>query len=141
MRDAFGGAFMINLWIIFLVIYISFMALALNYAKAFRVKNQIINYIEQYEGYENNEQVQNLIVAYLANANYYVSADSDAITGLAEASDTWCHSYGYCITKVEAGDNRGVYYKVQTFMQIDFPFFNMHLTIPIKGETRIVTNL
>lgn len=38
MRDAFGGAFMIKVMLIFLGIYIAFMAVALNYAKAFRVK-------------------------------------------------------------------------------------------------------
>ena len=49
MRDAFGGTFMIKLGLVFLVVYVSFMAVAINYAKAFRVKNQIINIIEQYQ--------------------------------------------------------------------------------------------
>ena len=43
MRDAFGGVFMIKLALIFIIIYVSFMAVAINYAKAFRVKNQVIN--------------------------------------------------------------------------------------------------
>ena len=69
MRDAFGGAFMIKVMLIFLGIYIAFMAVALNYAKAFRVKNQIINIIEQYEGYEkkasDNTEVKDIIGSYL----------------------------------------------------------------------------
>ena len=40
MREAFGGAFTIKLMLIFLAIYIAFIAVALNYAKAFRVKNK-----------------------------------------------------------------------------------------------------
>ena len=43
MREAFGGTFTIQLILLFLAIYIAFIAVALNYAKAFRVKNQIIN--------------------------------------------------------------------------------------------------
>ena len=42
MREAFGGAFTIKLMLIFLAIYIAFIAVALNYAKAFRVKNKIL---------------------------------------------------------------------------------------------------
>ena len=43
MRDAFGGTFVIKLIIIFIVLYVSFMAVAMQYAKTFRVKNLIIN--------------------------------------------------------------------------------------------------
>ena len=54
MRDAFGGAFMIKLFLVFIIIYVSFTALALNYAKAFKVKNKIIEYIETNENFPNN---------------------------------------------------------------------------------------
>ena len=49
MRDAFGGAFMIKLFLVFILIYVCFIALALNYAKAFKVKNKIIDYLETNE--------------------------------------------------------------------------------------------
>mgnify|MGYP003291095430 CR=1 FL=1 len=35
-------------WGIFLAVYITFVAVAFNYARAFRVKNKIIDWIEQY---------------------------------------------------------------------------------------------
>ena len=44
MRDAFGGAFMIKIFIVFIFVYICLTAMALNYAKAFKVKNEIITY-------------------------------------------------------------------------------------------------
>ena len=47
MRESFGGAFIINLLLVFIVIFISFMAVTISYAKAFRVKNQVINIVEQ----------------------------------------------------------------------------------------------
>lgn len=47
MRDAFGGEFMIRLFLVFIVIYVAFAAISLNYAKAYRVKNKVISYIEE----------------------------------------------------------------------------------------------
>ena len=49
MRDAFGGAFMIKIFIVFIFVYICLTAMALNYAKAFKVKNEIITYLEENE--------------------------------------------------------------------------------------------
>ena len=49
MRDAFGGTFMIQIFIVFILIYICFTAMSLNYAKAFRVKNAVIDFVETNE--------------------------------------------------------------------------------------------
>ena len=49
MRDAFGGVFMTNLFLVFIFIYVAFTAVSLNYAKAYRVKNHIIDFVEQSE--------------------------------------------------------------------------------------------
>lgn len=47
MRDAFGGIFMIKVLLVFVFIYVAFTAISLNYAKAFRVKNKVIDYVEK----------------------------------------------------------------------------------------------
>ena len=52
MREAIGGALLIKLVMFFIVIYVCFLAIAVNYSVTFRVKNQIINLIEAYEGYD-----------------------------------------------------------------------------------------
>ena len=94
MRDAFGGAFSIKLMLIFLMLYVAFICVALNYARAFRVKNRIINIIEQYEGYcgVNKEQINNDINTYLSKTGYYISkddvvGDEDALDSDKEASE------------------------------------------------------
>ena len=46
MRDAFGGVFMMRLFLVFIVVYIGFGAVSFNYAKAFKVKNKIIDLVE-----------------------------------------------------------------------------------------------
>ena len=49
MREAFGGVFMIRISLVFVFIFVAFSAISLNYAKAFRVKNHVIDFIEQQE--------------------------------------------------------------------------------------------
>ena len=49
MRDAFGGVFMIRLMLVFVFIFVAFTAISLNYAKAFRIKNKVIDFVEQQE--------------------------------------------------------------------------------------------
>ena len=47
MRDAVGGTFMMYVFLIFLAVYITFVAVAFNYARAFRVKNKVIDIISK----------------------------------------------------------------------------------------------
>lgn len=49
MRDSFGGVFMIRLFLVFIFIYVAFSAVSINYAKAFKLKNSIISFIEENE--------------------------------------------------------------------------------------------
>ncbi len=160
MKDAFGGAFMINIMLIFLGIYISFIAVAVSYAKAFRVKNQIINYIQQYEGL--TMEASNAIDNYLKEAAYYVNVssgdacyatrtDSNLGSGCrtVEGSNPYqlrpreamCTERGYCVRSVpvNSGANIGKYYVITTYLQIQFPFFGLSFTVPITGETRLLT--
>ena len=49
MRDAVGGVFTTNFLLVFIFIYIAVTAVSLNYAKAFKVKNAMIDFVEQHE--------------------------------------------------------------------------------------------
>lgn len=143
MRDAFGGTFMIKLMLIFLAIYIAFIAVALNYAKAFRVKNKIIDIIEQNEGiddYNDTNGVLGDINNYLGQVSYYVLLDN------IEASNTenyHCYKNGYCIEEhsIKVNNIDTKYYKVTTYIRINFPFFGLNFTIPIQGETRKIERI
>ena len=57
MREAVGGTLLLKIVLIFLVVYIGFMAIILNYGKTFRIKNRLINYIEQEEGIIKKEEL------------------------------------------------------------------------------------
>lgn len=78
MRDAFGGVFMFNLFIVFIFIYVAFAAVSLNYAKAFRLKNSLISYVEEQEIISLNLDGDQLegIDEILMSSNYYKTCDS-----------------------------------------------------------------
>lgn len=148
MRESFGGAFMLKLAIVFIVVYVSFMAVAVNYAKAFRVKNQVINIIEQYqyngETSDTNPAIKE-INRYLASVPYNFGSNTEVkktcenIAG--EGNEYIFTRTGACIipkgTMGKFG-NSTRYYKVVTFIDIDFNFFDIHLTVPISGETKVI---
>lgn len=147
MREAFGGTYTIQLILIFLAIYIAFIAVALNYAKAFRVKNRIIDIVEQHEGFDFNDtsegSAQNEIKNYLNRVSYYVK-----LTNISDntVNDTYrCYSEGYCIEKVSStvvnNNIEQSYYKITTYVNIDMQVFRLKFTIPIQGETRRIERI
>lgn len=146
MREAFGGAFTIKLMLIFLAIYIAFIAVALNYAKAFRVKNQIINLIEQNEGIEDTEWTdQSGVIGeinnYLGQMSYYVDLNKVSNNN---TNTLHCYENGYCIEEYSLGsvdEINSVYYKVTTYVKIDLQVFRLNFTIPITGETRKIERI
>ena len=146
MREAFGGAFTIKLMLIFLAIYIAFIAVALNYAKAFRVKNKIIDIIEQNEGIDSyidtkEGSVIGDINSYLNTVSYYVNLANNKNNNTENIN---CYDRGYCIEETTAPVTDGItskYYKVTTYININFPFFKLNFNIPITGETRKIERI
>ena len=133
MREAFGGTFMLKIAMVFLVIYVGFMAGAVSYAKAFRVKNQVINILEQHQ-YNGEDTTKAKIDEYLAGVPYNNTDRSKCSGG----------SYtdrGVCIIDMGAGagtSSNQKYYKVIVFINIDLNFLNVHVNVPISGETKTI---
>ena len=50
MREAFGGSWLLGFVALFIVLFSAYLAVSINYTKAFKAKNKIINIIEQNEG-------------------------------------------------------------------------------------------
>lgn len=139
MRDAFGGTMMITILMIFIVIFVSFTAVIVNVAKTFRIKNSIINVVEQsqYNGSDISK-----IEEYMDNVYYYVS-DSEVEKSCIDAGGKW-GSKGYCIAPGTASNSKNKtpdYYKVTVYVSISLPFFDINMTLPISGETKSVQTL
>ncbi len=120
MRESIGGAFLLKIMVVFIVLYNSLLAIAVNYALTFRVKNQIINILEQNEGCQNSG---NLIKDYVASVGFY-----RALGPPGESYTVYAHRV----------PNRGNYYTVITYLNFDFPFVSGLVRVSIIGETKLI---
>jgi len=154
MKEAIGSTFLFNIMIIFIFFFSAFLAIAINYSQAFRIKNQVINYIEQYEGIDEISDEER-IVEYINSSGYYRDKTCDC-------SDYSCSNYeinkhpennpnganvsvgsnrtkGLCVRKLK--NNIGdTYYRVTTFVTFNLPIIGDFFTFPVQGETKVVTN-
>ena len=51
MREAIGGAWLLGIAVTIIAIFTAYLAFSVNYAKAFKVKDGIVEKIEKYEGF------------------------------------------------------------------------------------------
>ena len=111
MRESVGGTLLLQIVLVFLVVYIGFMAIVINYGRVFRYKNAIINKIEQNEGFADCEALDDMIRKVGYNQNYIVE---------------------YTTT------DRGSIYKVEIYIIFNLPLVKTKVTIPVRGETRLI---
>ena len=157
MRDAFGGAFMIKIFLIFIIVYVCFTALALNYAKAFKVKNAIIDYLE-------DKEITSISAKeVMAMEKYFDEEIYNSMNYRAESTCTgkefYCDNGVRIEKKVPSKSTtsrygtKAIYYKVTTKVGWSIPFINKILALgkdeskganvtsgnwTISGETRII---
>lgn len=150
MRDAFGSTFMFKLIIIFIVFYVSFMTIAVSYAKVFRVKNGVIDILEQYQYDSEGSRKQEVIdrvdnylkkFPYNEGANGNVEKlckeDSRNQNALDEIYENQFTKNGACIIRTDLGEE-SVFYEVVVYLVVSFPLFNQDFVIPIRGETTTI---
>lgn len=142
MRDAFGATHYISFALVFIAVFASMLAISLNYTKAFRIKNQIINYIEVNNGL--SESLKSDIDSYVTKMDYYITNFNPGSSSYRSEFQNECNKRGYCIYKITAYDKytkeiKGAYYKVVTYLHFEFMFFDVHVDVPLTGETKLVT--
>lgn len=141
MRDAFGSTFMFKLIIIFIVFYVSFMTIAVGYAKVFKIKNGVINILEQNQfdsslASDWNHVIEGKVDTYLSNLNYKY-ADNKAIKDNCDKAGGRLSNNGACIVSNKLS-NASAYYEVIVYLVVSFPLFDFDFVIPISGETSVI---
>ena len=149
MRESIGGTWLVGIVIVFIVIFTSYLALSVNYSKAFKVKNGIIEIIEENEGLTDKAQTQ--IVSYLNAAGYYVYGNCNKVdpeytdgeqngvlTGYERQGST--NKYKYCVYERSISNDtlNRKYYRVTVFFKFDIPLLYNVFTFPVTGETKAV---
>lgn len=145
MRDAFGGVFMIRLFLVFIVIYVAFTAVSLNYAKAFRIKNSVISFIEENEitNLDNShiEKKLDKLNTILTNANYNKTCKNGngTIKSVEGINEGYCYN-GVVILKeseehVTGTSSKIIKYQVITYADWNIGMLNKILVLGGKKET------
>lgn len=145
MRDALGGVINIQFILIFIVLVSSYLAFSVNYTKAFRAKNKIIDVYEAYDGNLANDGARKKIDTYLKQIGYNPASDYVTAAGAACDGDCDCSSGLYCIKSVVVDNDKALpksYAEVTTFVSIDFPLVKQILShiqfFRVKGSTKTV---
>lgn len=141
MRDAIGGTFMLRIFIVFIVLYIIFMCFAVSYAKTFRLKNGVIDILEQsqYQGSSDGDVLDKVNDYLSSNAyNFHGTEHSQIYTHCSSVSGTLSNN-GACV--ISKGTNDETYYQVYLYIVYYFPFFKWEVVMPIGGETDIIPKI
>lgn len=126
MREALGGYFNLTILFAFILLVSGFISLAVNYTKAYRVKNNVLTYLEKYEGNPNNEEMLDYIDSYIKSVGY--GASSSSLRAARDQGFT-CQTYkghdqGWCYkTRTSAGNDRFTLDMV-VFVSLDIPIIN-----------------
>ena len=152
MRDSMGAAWIFSICLTFIFLFVGYLAITLNYARAFRVKNYVVTYLEEHEGYRNDYEYD------LVN---YVNSEGHTVTGkcanriqVAGYEDDW--TLESCINQTTTGEcsvciyrkpdhvvnGKGCMlrssYRVVTFFKLDLPIVKYFSSLQVGGETRYI---
>ena len=155
MRQAIGTTWIMQLVIIFMLIFVAFLALTINYTKAFKIKNELVTIIEKYEGLNYGTSNQSgsidLINNYLQYNGYTVMGSCDegsyGATGLGDdailSNAVKGQKYYYCVEEVStkgASTPNRARYKIKIFFKFSLPILGDLFTFNIDGTTIDITN-
>ncbi len=151
MRESIGGTWLTGIVIVFMLIFVAFLALSINYTKAFQMKNDILTMIEKREGFTDGENGSiKLINNYLSSNGYHTrsrcEAGSYGVTDLNSVSseyvsDSSSKQYYYCVKKIGAKvseNSKKVYYKVNIYFYFNLPVIGDIFKFNIDGTTKAV---
>lgn len=152
MRESIGGAWLLGIVLAFIALFSGYLAFSVNYSKAFRIKDGIIDIIEKHNG-PNKEAIKEINdlmnqVSYNSkgSCSTFFEEESSSLNFIgvlrdqAEKGNTASKTaYNYCVQEVQTLGSNGQltasYYKVYVFFSISLPFVNSSL-FQVNGESQ-----
>lgn len=157
MREAIGATWITGIVLAFIALFSGYLALSINYSKAFKVKDGIVDRIEKHGGPNaaSLNDIANMLeeIGYNSKGNCsvidsahnsYIGVNKSSPSGRNPGSGT----YNYCLMKINsknntpagiAGDNKGqfesAYYRVVVFFSLSLPIVQDFANFYITGET------
>ena len=115
MRDAIGGTMLFWIVLFFITLFISFMAVVIQYARVYKTKNSVIDAIERSEGICSVDALSKYLSNYGYKSDYELCYYSPSSTN---------------------NDSLGGYYSLTLYAT--FSFSNFGFNMPVSGETRLI---
>ncbi len=142
MKEAIGGAGILIFAILFILLFGSFLSASVNYSKAFKVKNEIVNIIEREKGV--NDATLEKIYDYMTEVGYRTTGNCDDGNWKGYNTNSKGDTYRnpmICIDTVNVNGNSvdavpTAYYKVRVFYNMDIPIFQSAFHFRIEGTTK-----
>lgn len=133
MREATGNALLTMMITSIIAVIMIFFVGSLSYSKSYKLKNYIVNEIEENKGWD--VSLQESIDSYMKEVGYNVRKDEYKCNkvGNIPSKCTYINTqsnYDYCVY------NCGEYYKVVTFMKFEFPIVGNLIKFDVRGETK-----
>ncbi len=148
MRESIGATWILGIVLVFITLFSGYLAFSVNYSKAFRVKDAVIERIEKHSGVtaDSIEEIQSYVneVGYSSRGNCSNVSNTDLkrigiLEGVVEYPPSEGKLYNICIEKVSAynpsGQLSSAYYKVTVFFSFNIPILNFNSAFHVDGET------
>lgn len=146
MREATGSTWVLQIMIVFILLFAAYLALTINYSKSFKVKNETISIIERQQGF--TEDAHRLVNSYLTSVGYNAMGSCDrngewygisSLENLKAELAVPGEKYYYCVQKIngyrEQSSSTRSYYKVRLFYKFDLPVIGPMFTFNVDGKS------
>ena len=144
MKSTVTSSEMFKYILLFTFLFAAFLALAITYNKAYKLKNETVSILEKYEGVTNKSLT--IINNYLKHSGYKTTGqckigehgiknlDDTSIETVSNENDRYYYCLSDYVVKNENIDR--IYYNVKIFFKFNLPFVGELLTFKITGETK-----
>ena len=141
MREVSGSTWVVQIMILFILIFACFLSLVLNYNKAYRVKNNMVSIIEINEGITENslalinnvlrgEGYTNTGLCPVEEGDWYAATDFEGNYEEAQEGTR----YPFCFKRLTTNEG-DIYYEIKVFYEFSLPFLGAIGVFPINGRT------
>lgn len=154
MKEAIGGSWIFGIVIAFVAFFAGYVSLSLNYSKIYRVKDEVVILLQNYNGI-NNESIKAISkyvndVGYRNYGNCEPETDSQTACTVGvdsrQVTDNESYNYAktlnnvnYCVEKIITKDN-AAYYQVTLFFKVDLPIVRQLFGMNVQGETAVLVS-
>ena len=151
MKEAIGATWLLGIVLSFIALFSGYLAFSVNYSKAFRMKDGIVERIEKHGG-PNKEAIEDIgdlmnEIAYSSKGKCSTFFNNNDLNwggvNRNQVTKAWDVSSGenfnYCLQRVDSFNTNGQlsasYYKVYVFFSISLPIINTGSFFNVTGET------